>query len=84
MGAGSIKMSHHYQAVLIGSQGPHLDAAILAPIIVIAAALLIYCLVDLIRRETVTGGNKLVWAAVIIVLGTLGQIVYLIVGRGEN
>jgi hypothetical protein len=77
-------MNYHYSAALIGSQGPHLDWAILAPIIVIATALLIYCLVDLIRRETVTGGNKLVWAAVIIVLGTLGQIVYLIVGRGEN
>lgn len=77
-------MSDPYPAVLIGSQGTHPDWAILAPIILLAAALLVYCLVDLIRRETVTGGNKLVWAAVIIILGTLGQIVYLVVGRGEN
>jgi hypothetical protein len=70
--------------MLIASATSRPDLAILAPIIVIAAALLIYCLVDLIRRERVTGGNKLVWAAVIILLGTLGQIVYLIVGRGES
>jgi lipopolysaccharide export LptBFGC system permease protein LptF len=70
--------------VLLASSTAQLNWAILAPLVVIELALLIYCLVDLIRRETVTGGNKLVWAAVIIVLGTLGQIVYLIVGRGEG
>ena len=73
-----------YDPVLLGSSATRLDWALLAPIIAIGLALLIYCLVDLIRRESVTGGNKLVWAAVIILLGTLGQIVYLIVGRGEG
>ena len=75
---------HQHPTFLLGSQASHLDLAVLAPIIAIAAALLIYCLYDLIRRETVTGGNKLVWAVVIILLGTLGQIVYLVVGRGEH
>ena len=73
-----------YAPVLLGSSAAHLNWALLAPIVVIALALLIYCLVDLIRRDSVVGGNKLVWAAVIILLGTLGQIVYLIVGRGEG
>jgi hypothetical protein len=77
-------MNGQHPKFLIGSQVSHLDLALLAPIVVIVAALLIYCLYDLIRRESVTGGNKLVWAAVIILLGTLGQIVYLVVGRGEN
>ena len=75
---------HQHPTFLLGSQASHLDLAVLAPIIAIAAALLIYCLYDLVRRETVTGGNKLVWAAVIILLGTLGQFIYLIVGRGDN
>lgn len=77
-------MNRQYPAVLVGSQGSPHSAAILAPIIVIAVALLVYCLVDLMRRETVAGGNKLVWVAVIIVLGTLGQIAYLTVGRGDS
>jgi hypothetical protein len=76
-------MDQQHRAVLIGSAMSRSDLAILAPIIVLGAALLIYCLIDLIRRETVSGGNKLVWAAVIILLGTLGQIVYLVVGRKE-
>jgi Phospholipase_D-nuclease N-terminal len=68
--------------VFLGGATLQLDWALLAPIIVIELALLLYCLADLIRRDTVAGGNKLVWAAIIILLGTLGQIVYLIVGRG--
>jgi hypothetical protein len=70
--------------VLLGSSASKLDWALLAPLIAIGLALLIYCLVDLIRRDTVTGGSKLIWAAVIILGSTLGQIVYLIVGRGEG
>jgi hypothetical protein len=69
---------------LLGSSTAHLDWALLAPLIVLGLALLVYCLIDLMRRDSVTGGNKLVWAAVIVLLGTLGQIVYLIVGRGEG
>jgi hypothetical protein len=70
--------------VFLTSSSVHLDWALLAPLIVIELALLIYCLVDLIRRDAVTGGNKLIWAAVIVLLGTLGQIAYLVVGRGEG
>jgi branched-subunit amino acid transport protein AzlD len=77
-------MTHLDFAILGSSLAARANWAILAPIILIEALLLIYCLVDVIRRETVAGGNKLVWVAVIILLGTLGQIVYLVIGRGEN
>jgi len=77
-------MYYQHLIFLIGSQTSQPAVAVLAPIVVIAVALLIYCLYDLIRRETVTGGNKVVWAVVIILLGTLGQIVYLVVGRKEQ
>lgn len=55
---------------------------LLIPILLIQLALMIYCLVDLARRET-TRGPKWVWA-LLIVLGQLwGPIVYLILGRQE-
>jgi hypothetical protein len=55
---------------------------LLIPIILIQLALMIYCLVDLIRRET-TKGPKWLWA-LLIVLGQLwGPILYLILGRQE-
>jgi hypothetical protein len=72
-------MSHAHVVLLVSRT----DLAIFAPVIAVSIGLLIYCLVDLVRREQVTGGNKLVWAAVIVVLGTLGQVAYLIFGRGE-
>jgi hypothetical protein len=55
---------------------------LLIPILLIQLALMIYCLVDLARRET-TKGPKWVWV-LLIVLGQLwGPIVYLILGRQE-
>jgi hypothetical protein len=43
-----------------------------------------YCLVDLARRGRVAGGKKVIWLAVIVVLGVIGQIVYLAAGRREG
>jgi hypothetical protein len=55
---------------------------LLIPILLIQLALMIYCLLDLARRET-TKGPKWVWL-LLIVLGQLwGPIVYLILGRQE-
>ena len=55
----------------------------LLPLIFLQLILTIAALVDLIRREQVTGGNKLVWALIIIFVSTLGPIVYFIFGRKE-
>jgi hypothetical protein len=49
--------------------GPRLNPAVLAPVVVIELALLIYCLADLARRERVTGGSKWPWALLIIIVG---------------
>jgi phospholipase D-like protein len=59
------------------------NLALLAPLIVLSLILLVVSLVDLVRREHVTGGNKWLWLAVIILLGTIGQIVYLVLGRQD-
>ena len=80
-------MSHQYPSFL-GSPLGRPDVALLALSIIIAALALYayirlctYYLDDLNRRQIVTGGNKQIWA-VLIMLGPLGQIAYVLYGRG--
>jgi len=57
---------------------------LLAPLAVIELGLLVWALYDLTRPERrVKGNSKLVWALVIIFVGTLGPLVYLLAGREE-
>jgi phospholipase D-like protein len=56
-------------------------AAILLALIVVQVALLVYSLVDLARRDAVSGGRKWVWALVIVFLNIPGAIAYLVAGR---
>lgn len=55
---------------------------LLVPIIVIELGLMIFALVDLIRRER-TKGPKWAWALVIVLVNFIGPIVYLMIGREE-
>jgi hypothetical protein len=58
--------------------------ALLAPIIVIQFGLMVAALIDLERSERrVRGGNKLVWALVIVLVNVIGPIAYFIAGREE-
>jgi hypothetical protein len=56
----------------------------LIPLAVIEVALLIIALVDLIKREHVRGGNKVIWGLVIVLINIIGPIVYLLIGRQER
>jgi hypothetical protein len=58
--------------------------ALLAPIVVLQIGLLIAGLIDLGRDERrVRGGNKLVWALVIVFVNLLGPIIYFVAGRED-
>jgi len=57
--------------------------AVLLPLILIEVGLLVWAVVDLVKREHVRGGNKLIWALVIIFISALGPILYLVWGREE-
>jgi Phospholipase_D-nuclease N-terminal len=58
---------------------------ILLPLVVIELGLVVFSLVDLFKSERrVVGGNKLVWALVIVLIGTIGPIVYLLAGRKQT
>jgi hypothetical protein len=54
----------------------------LIPIVLLQLGLMVFALVDLIRRER-TKGPKWVWVLVIIFVNLIGPIVYLVVGREE-
>jgi len=52
---------------------------------VIELGLVIWSLYDLTRPERrVKGGNKLLWALIIVLIGTFGPLAYLIAGREEE
>ena len=56
----------------------------LVPVILIEIVLLVIALLDLVRREHVRGGNKIVWALLIVFVSIIGPAVYLIAGRQEK
>jgi Phospholipase_D-nuclease N-terminal len=63
---------------------PEQIIALVAPIVVIQVGLLIAGLIDLGRDERrVRGGNKLVWALIIVFVSLLGPILYFVAGRED-
>ena len=58
---------------------------LLSPLIVIQLGLMIVALIDLEKDERrVRGGNKLVWALIIIFVNVIGPILYFVAGREES
>lgn len=61
-------------------------ALALAPLVVLSIALLVYCLVDIVRSPQVRALPKPVWALVVVLLNAppLGSLAYLIWGRTRD
>jgi hypothetical protein len=57
---------------------------LLIPVIILEFGLLIWALLDVIKRQYVTGGNKVVWILVIVLVNIIGPIVYFLFGRKEG
>ncbi len=56
----------------------------LAPLVLIDLGMVIFCIVDLYKRDRrVRGGNKTVWLLIIVLVSTLGWVAYLLAGREE-
>jgi hypothetical protein len=53
------------------------------PLLLLELVLMIVALVDLIRRKR-TKGPKWVWVLVVVLVSTIGPIVYLLFGREEE
>ena len=56
---------------------------LLVPVVLLEITLLVVALRDLVRRESVTGGNKILWGVIIVFFQILGPIVYFVFGRKE-
>ena len=56
----------------------------LIPLLLLQVVLLVVALVDLVKRERVRGGNKVIWGVVIVLVNIIGPIVYLLAGRLEG
>ena len=54
------------------------------PLVLIDLGLMAFALYNLVKRDRVRGGNKLLWGLVIVLVGIVGPIVYLVFGRGED
>jgi hypothetical protein len=57
---------------------------LLVPLVLIQLALIAVALRDLTKRKRVTGGNKLVWGLVIVLINYIGPILYLTIGRKDE
>jgi DMSO reductase anchor subunit len=56
---------------------------LLVPLIVIQLGLMIFALVDILRREK-TRGPKWLWIVVVVLGEMIGPILYFVVGREES
>ena len=56
----------------------------LIPLLIVEIALLFIAIIDLDRREHVTGNNKLVWVFVIVLVGIIGPVIYFVFGRKKK
>ena len=54
----------------------------LIPIAIIQLGLMIYALVDLLKRER-TKGPKWMWGLIIVLVNIIGPVLYLLIGREE-
>jgi hypothetical protein len=57
---------------------------LIIPLVLIQLGLMIFALRDLIKRQKVKGGNKVIWALIIVLGELIGPIVYLIFGREDE
>jgi hypothetical protein len=56
----------------------------LVPLIVLEVGLLIWALLDVVKRQKVRGDSKLVWILIIVLIEVIGPIIYLAIGRKEG
>jgi hypothetical protein len=66
-------------AVLVALHGS--SAAALVPLVLVAVAFEVFCLVDVFRSESVRYLPRWAWAVICLISIPLGGIIYLVVGR---
>ena len=69
-------------AAQLAALSPAVKGALLA-LAVVQCILQILCIVNLVHRPAVTGGNKWIWGVVIVAGGLLGCLIYFAIGRSH-
>jgi len=54
------------------------------PLLLIQVGLMVYALLDMVKRPKVKGGNKWLWAILIVFVNIIGPLLYFVVGREEE
>ena len=63
-----------------------LPSGALAAVIVLGLVelcLVVFCIVDIVRRPAVLGGRKWVWVVLVLLFNFVGSIIYLAIGREQ-
>lgn len=47
----------------------------------IEVALVVFCIIDIVRRPAVLGGHKWVWIVIVVLFNLIGSVIYLAIGR---
>ena len=55
----------------------------LIPLMIVELALLIFALIDLVKRTHMSQNTRIIWMLVIIFINIIGPIIYFIFGRKE-
>ena len=57
---------------------------VLIPLVIIQLGLAIFALVHVLRHPNYRFGNKTMWILIVLLISTIGPIVYFVFGRGEE
>jgi hypothetical protein len=80
---GSSAMHQTFAGLNLGSFV--LPLGLLLPLLFLELILIVFASIDLLRRDSRRiRGNKLMWIPIILLISTLGPIIYFIVGRKES
>jgi hypothetical protein len=53
------------------------------PLFLLEVGLMVFALIDVVKRERVRGGNKVLWILLIVLVSVIGPLIYLLFGRLE-
>ena len=60
------------------------EIVLIVPLVIVQLGLLVFALLDLVKRPRVRGDNKLLWGILIVLVGIIGPLVYFMFGREED
>ena len=57
---------------------------VLIPLVIMQLVLMITALVSILKRDTYKTGNRVIWILVVVLINTIGPILYFVLGRKDE